>query len=144
MSMLVVGGTTAATQAASPDKATVATQSTPTQVAATTDQVGILPAATQDCPVHYACLWVDSNWSGSRWQGQYNNPTLPSFINNQASSSFNNGTSCTAHFTTNAGYAGNVLSEGIGSIRQNLALDYQPNGQSWNDTIESLYWCSKG
>ena len=119
------------------------TRVTVTAAAVTTARVA--PQATSDCPVHYACLWVNTNWSGStHWQGQFNNPTLPSSINNKASSSFNNGTSCTAHFTSNAGYAGNVLPEGIGSIRQNLALNLQPDGTSWDNTIESLYWCSKG
>jgi hypothetical protein len=110
-------------------------------------EADVVASGLADCPVHYACLWQDSNWSGTRWQGQFNNKTLKlsngTSFNNRASSSFNNGTSCTAHFTTDVNYAGNVLSEGIGSIRQNLALDFQPNGVSWNDTIESLWWCSK-
>ena len=99
-------------------------------------EVPAIAAGTGDCPSGYACLWVDSNWSGSRFQGQYNNSTLPSFINNLASSSFNNGNNCTAYFFTEAGYQGQRLAEGLGSVRQNLALD------GWNDTIESLKWCS--
>ncbi|MFJ3924700.1 peptidase inhibitor family I36 protein [Streptomyces sp. NPDC090022] len=105
-------------------------------------EIAAIVAGTSDCPRGYACLWVNANWSGSRWQGQYNNPTFPSFIHNKASSSFNNGNNCTAHFATGTWYSGQIMAEGLGSIRQNLSLDPKPGGGTWNDDFESMYWCS--
>ncbi|MGW6704059.1 peptidase inhibitor family I36 protein [Streptomyces sp. NPDC054956] len=105
-------------------------------------EIAAIVAGTGDCPRGYSCLWVDANWSGQRWQGQNNNPTLPSFINNKASSSFNNGNNCPVHFATGTYYSGQIMTEGLGSIRQNLSLDAKPGGGNWNDDFESMYWCS--
>ncbi|MGV9316583.1 peptidase inhibitor family I36 protein [Streptomyces sp. NPDC003691] len=110
-------------------------------------EIAAVVAGTADCPRGYACLWVHANWTGQRWQGQYNNPTLPAFIDMQASSSFNNGNNCPVHFDTARGYGGHVMAEGLGSIRQNLALNPIPHGNgphdNFNDRIRSMYWCSR-
>jgi hypothetical protein len=108
------------------------------------DTPAALAKAIGDCPDEYACLWVDPDFKGARWQGKNNNRTLPGSIDNKASSSFNNGLRCTAHFTTEPVYGGQVLAEGIGSYRQNLKLNARPGGGNWNDIISSLYWCSTG
>ena len=106
------------------------------------DTAAAVAKAIGDCPDYYACLWPNPNFGGDHWQGMNNNRTLPGSIDNKASSSFNNGYSCTAHFTTDPVYGGQVLPEGIGSYRQNLKLDARPGG-NWDDIISSLYWCSK-
>ncbi|GAA2125939.1 peptidase inhibitor family I36 protein [Streptomyces synnematoformans] len=106
-------------------------------------EIAAIVAGRSDCPRLYACLWEHKNFSGKRWQGKDNNRTLPSSIDNEASSSFNNGIRCTAHFATLPGYGGQILAEGLGSYRQNLALDPRPGGGNWNDIISSMYWCSK-
>ncbi|MCJ0875440.1 peptidase inhibitor family I36 protein [Streptomyces sp. AP-93] len=109
-------------------------------------EIAAIVAGTNDCPRGYACLWVDANWSGSRWQGQNNNPTLPSFIDDKASSTFNNGNNCPVHFATAQWYGGHIMTEGLGSIRQNLALNPIPHGNgahdNFNDRFSSMYWCS--
>ena len=97
-----------------------------------------------DCPSGYACLWLHENWEGSRWQGQANNPTLPPWMDNLGSSSYNHGTRCIAHFTTDPNYGGVELAEPPGSYRQYLTRNERPGGGNWNDIISSLYWCSKG
>ncbi|QDY79647.1 peptidase inhibitor family I36 protein [Streptomyces qinzhouensis] len=110
-------------------------------------EIAALVAGREDCPPRYACLWVHANWSGSRWQGQDNNPTLPSFIDMKASSTYNNGINCPVHFDTVRGYGGHVMAEGLGSYRQNLALNPIPNGNgphdNFNDRFRSMYWCSR-
>ncbi|WP_018352839.1 peptidase inhibitor family I36 protein [Longispora albida] len=105
-------------------------------------EIASLLAGRGDCPAEYACLWVHRDWQGDRWQGRYNNGTLPSFINNKASSSYNNGRSCTVHFATGTWYSGQIMAEGLGSYRQDLSLDPKPGGGNWNDDFESMYWCS--
>lgn len=95
------------------------------------------------CDPGYACLWVDTDWNGAMWKGTFNNTSLPSGIDRKASSSYNNGRSCNAHFTSDMSYQGDVFDEGIGSYRQNLLLNPRPSGGNWNDVIRSLYWCSK-
>ncbi|MDG4856941.1 peptidase inhibitor family I36 protein [Streptomyces sp. T-3] len=108
-------------------------------------EIAALVAGTQDCPREYACLWVHANWEGSRWQGKNRNDTLPEWIDNKASSTFNNGVNCTVHFATSTGGSGHVLHEGLGSYRQNLALDPIPGGNgahdNFNDRFSSMYWC---
>jgi hypothetical protein len=124
--------------------ATALLAAAPAQAGVRTGQDAVIsPASTTQCQNGYACLWSDAGWVGTFWQGTNNNSSLPSGIDRKASSTFNNGNNCVAHFTTAQSYGGDVLAEPLGSIRQNLALDARGSG-NWNDVIRSLYWCSKG
>jgi hypothetical protein len=108
---------------------------------ATVDTVTVVgPQAVQDCPSKFACLWTSTGWSGSRWQGQFRNNTLPSSIDNKSLSSANHGQTSVACFWTDPSGRGQVLAEGLGSIRQNLALDPRPGGGNWANIISSLTW----
>ena len=60
--------------------------------------------AYTDCPYRYTCLWATTNYTGSRWQGQYSNATLPSWINNRSKSVMNNGAECRAVYYDRTGY----------------------------------------
>lgn len=106
-------------------------------VATTTGVVG--PQAVQDCPSEYACLWTGTGWEGRRWQGKNRNNTLPDYIDHNSLSSANHGIHSVACFWTGQNGTGQHLAEGIGSIRQNLALNTRPGG-NWGHAIRSLTW----
>ncbi|BFU42503.1 peptidase inhibitor family I36 protein [Krasilnikovia sp. MM14-A1004] len=94
-----------------------------------------------DCPSEYACLWPLNNFEGRRWQGRNANSTLPSYIDNNSWSSFNNGVNCTVHFWEGPGYTGVAFNEIIGSRRADLRQNSRPGGGSWADVISSMNWC---
>jgi hypothetical protein len=99
------------------------------------------PQALGDCPSHYACLWVLTNFTGTRWQGENANSTLPASIDNNSWSSYNNGVNCTVHFWTGPGYTGVAFNEIIGSRRADLRQNNRPDGGTWADVISSVNWC---
>jgi len=69
------------------------------------------------------------------WQGIMDNRTLPSGIDNKASSAFNNGNNCTVHWFLGANYSGSWRMDqarGTGSTQLNATFD--------ND-ISSMNWC---
>jgi len=104
-------------------------------------QSAAAPRALGDCPSGYACLWVLNSFSGTRWQGQNANSTLPSSIDNNSWSSYNHGVNCTVHFWTGPGYSGVAFNEAIGSRRADLRLNNRPDGGTWADVISSVNWC---
>lgn len=98
------------------------------------------PAASQtraigDCPSAYACLWYYTNFTGTRWQGQNNNPTISTSLRNLSESAYNNGNNCTVHWYRNANYGGARLDMARGAALGNL----YNNG--WANDIESMNWC---
>jgi Peptidase inhibitor family I36 len=93
--------------------------------------------AKSDCPSGYACAWLNSNFSSTRWQGQYDNPTLSSALANKASSLYNHGNNCEVHWYDGTNFNGGQLNMGRGVSIANLATD----APGWNDTIASMNWC---
>jgi hypothetical protein len=120
---------------AAPAQASTGSGKTPVPASAASSR------ALGDCPSHYACLWTLNNWTGTRWQGQNSNSTLPASIDNNSWSSYNNGVNCTVHFWTGPGYTGVAFNEGIGSRRADLRLNNRPDGGTWADVISSVSWC---
>ena len=104
--------------------------------AGTAGAASAAPRALADCPSGYACLWVNSGYAGQRWQGQYANSTMPSYISNAGSSAYNHGVNCEVHWYDDTNYNGGQLNQARGSSISNLA-----NLAGWNDTIESMNWC---
>jgi hypothetical protein len=100
----------------------------------------VVPPSVQDCPVHYACLWTNTDWRDGRWQGQWQNDRLPGFIDQKSNSSANHSLTNYACFWTEQYGQGQVFAEGPGSIRQNLSLDPRPVGKNWANVIRSLTW----
>jgi hypothetical protein len=82
--------------------------------------------------------------SGRRWQGRNINVPVPDYINDQSQSSANHGIHSVACFWSygddEGTYAGNVLAEGIGSIRENLNLNKRDGTHSWAKSISALTW----
>jgi len=93
------------------------------------------PTALADCPSSYACLWVNTNYSGTRWQGMNANPTLPSSINNRSSSAYNHGVNCEVHWYEGSNYSGGQLNQPRGNSIPNLGP------LLWGDLISSMNWC---
>src|SRR5690349_5037669 len=104
--------------------------------AATATTASATTRALADCPSSYACLWVNANYAGRRWQGQNANPTMPAYISNDASSAYNHGVNCEVHWYDDSNYNGGQLNLGRGRSISNLA-----DLAGWNDTIESMNWC---
>lgn len=90
--------------------------------------------AYTDCPSAYACLWYYTSYSGDRWQGTNANPTLPSWIDNNSESAYNNGVNCSVHWYVNSYYSGSVWTFG----RQVGTPDL---GTGWRNVISSMNWC---
>jgi hypothetical protein len=91
-------------------------------------------AAATGCPSGYACLWLGGTPSGSRWQGQNANPTLPSWISNKGNYLHNNGNSCNVVWHSGTNYAGWHLLQEIGDQYSVL------NSEAYNNDIESMNW----
>ena len=90
-------------------------------------------AAPGDCPRGYACLWPNTGWTGSRWQGQYANATLPAWINNNAESTVNNGRDCAVRWYFYANYQSPYFTQNKGTQLSDL-------GDYWNNDIMSMNW----
>ena len=103
-------------------------------------------ASINDCQTGRACLWSHAYYNGTGqanpqfFQWPSNVSQLPSWIDNQASSARNNGTSCRADFYTGPGFTGQVLTMHLQDHRDNLQLDPRADGGTWNDVISSLKW----
>ena len=91
-------------------------------------------AAISDCPAGYVCLWATTNYSGQRWQGQSNNPTLPSWIDQNADSLYNNGNTCEAVFWNGTNYTGTrrQFLRHVGYNLDSYGIQNQFRSQNWD------------
>ena len=102
-------------------------------------------ASKSDCQSGRACLWTHAYYNGTGeanpqfWQWPNSVDTLPSWIDNQASSAMNNGNNCRADFYTDPYHQGDRLPMYLKDFRDNLALDAR-GSDTWNDVISSLLW----
>lgn len=101
-------------------------------------------SAFDDCPVGFACAWVDINWGGPRGQWAGNNADWGAFSQgacqqgnwkNCASSARNNGTQCSVSFYRTINYGPGATLFFLGSSSSNLG------NQLANDDYESNAWC---
>lgn len=112
----------AATSADSPPSAKVTTSA-------------VSPSAASDCPAYYACLWAQTSYRGSRWQGQNSNSSLPSWIDHNSKSAVNHGQNCYVNWWSGTSYTGSELTFGF-----NVAID-DLSVLGWSNKIRSMNWC---
>ena len=105
-----------------------------------------------DCPLQYACFWVNANYTGTMGEVEGNNPdylnlkntsgctAFPGTWNDCISSVWNNGKDCTVYFWTDANYEGRYHSLALKDGVANVGTGY--NDPSFNDSISSNSWCT--
>lgn len=109
------------------------------------------PNGRADCPGGWLCFWVHTYYQGPMGKLAGDNANWSIFSQSQceltrnwsdcASSTFNNRTDCAVYLYKKTFYDGHYLWEQPGSFRDNLTLNFDPGGQSFNDTISSNDWC---